>query len=98
MMRGMPDQAESGVFVLQCPCCNAELTVDAATRSILHHSAQERSAPITDLAAEVAKLKEATPQLERRFERSLAAERNKTERLDRQFEELLRRARKEPES
>ena len=79
-------------FSVQCPCCQAELVIDSGTRSILHHKLPEAPAPITDLAAEVRKLRGAGAEREQIFQRSLEAERTREERMDRKFDELLRRA------
>jgi hypothetical protein len=79
-------------IVVQCPCCQAELIIDVGTRSILHHKVAEAPAPITDLAAEVRKLRGAGAEREQAFQRSLEAERTREQRMDRKFDELLRLA------
>lgn len=83
-------------FTVQCPCCQAELLIDVGTRAVLHHKAVEAPAPITDLAAEVRKLKGAGAEREQIFQRSLEAERTREQRMDRKFDELLRRAKESP--
>ncbi|MFN0107036.1 MAG: hypothetical protein ACKV2U_33690 [Bryobacteraceae bacterium] len=83
-------------FSVPCPCCNAELVIDGKTRSVLHHTPAESAAPITDLAAEVSRLRRAPAEREEAFQRSLAAERTREERMDRKFDELLRRAKETP--
>lgn len=83
-------------FTVQCPCCQAELVIDPVTRSVLHH--QQAAAPpaITDLAAEVRRLKGAGAEREQAFQRSFEAERTREQRMDRKFDELLRRAKESP--
>ena len=87
---------DPGTFSVQCPCCQAELVIDGRTRTVLHHSAAVAAAPITDLAAEVNRLKQAGAQREEAFQRSLEAEKTREERMDRKFDELLRRAKQGP--
>ncbi len=87
-----------GTFTVICPCCDAELLIDAASRSVLHHAPKAPAAPITDLAAEVRKLKSAGSERENAFQRSLEAERNRETTMDRKFDELLRRAKSSPAS
>lgn len=85
-----------GTFSVQCPCCEAELVIDSVTRTVLHHAAIAKAPPITDLAAEVSRLRAAGLEREQAFQRSLAAERTREERMDRKFDELLRRAKESP--
>lgn len=83
-------------FSVSCPCCEAELVIDGRTRSVLHHAAPAKPAPITDLAVEVSRLRSAELEREKAFERSLAAERTREQMMDRKFDELLRRAKGSP--
>jgi len=83
-------------IAISCPCCQAELVIDVQTRTVLHHAPAEQAAPITDLAAEVKRLKNAGAEREQAFQRSLAAERNRGASMDRKFDELLRRAKETP--
>ena len=83
-------------FSVQCPCCQAELVIDAQTRTVLHHAEVPTHPPITDLAAEVVRLRAASAEREQVFQRSLEAERTREGRMDRKFDELLRRAKQTP--
>ena len=83
-------------FSVQCPCCQSTLVIDPKTRSIVHHEAPRTAAPITDLAAEVGRLRAASAEREEAFQRSMEAERTREERMDRKFDELLKRARTGP--
>jgi len=75
------------------------LVIDVKTRPVLHHApaAVATAAPITDLAAEVSRLRAAGAEREQAFQRSLEAERPREERMDRKFDELLRRAKQSPD-
>lgn len=84
-------------FPVTCPCCKAELVIDPATRSVLHSAPALAPPPITDLAAEVSRLRTAGAEREQAFQRSLEAERTREERMDRKFDELLRRAKEAPD-
>ena len=92
----MPIRETAETFTVQCPCCQAELVIDTKTRTVLHHAVPKPAAPITDLAAEVSRLRTAGAEREVAFQRSLEAERTREERMDRKFDELLRRARETP--
>src|SRR5215218_3319842 len=91
----MPND-ELGIFSVACPSCKADLVIDMKTRSVLHHASPSPPPPITDLAAEVVRLRSAGAEREQAFQRSLEAERTREERMDRKFDELLRRARQAP--
>lgn len=87
---------ETGTFPVECPCCRAELVIDGKTRTVLHHAPAVTKPPITDLAAEVGRLRAAGAEREQVFQRSMEAERSREGRMDRKFDELLRRARQGP--
>ncbi|MBL8242160.1 MAG: hypothetical protein JNM66_32340 [Bryobacterales bacterium] len=93
----MPSK-EPQTFRVQCPCCQSELVIDGQTQSVLHHVPVKAAPPITDLAAEVSRLRTASAEREQVFQRSLEAERSREERMDRKFDELLRRAKQTPSS
>lgn len=92
----MAGKEMESTFTVQCPCCHAELVIDPRTRTVLHHEAPVAPAPITDLAAEVSRLKSAGAQREQAFQQSMEAERTRGERMDRKFDELLKRAKSSP--
>lgn len=83
-------------FSVVCPCCGAELVVDAETQSVIHHVEAKSATPITDLTAEVKRLQNAGAEREKAFQKSLAAERTREVQLDKKFDELLRRAKQTP--
>jgi hypothetical protein len=81
---------------VRCPCCDAVLQVDPQTGTILTSQAKVKPAPISDLTAEVAKLKGAEARREEVFAKSLEAHRNREAVMDTKFDELLKRAQAEP--
>ena len=83
----------AATFSVTCPCCAAELVIDPATRSVLHSAPALAPPPITDLAAEVSRLRSAGAQPEQ----ALESVRTREERMDRKFDELLSRAKQTPE-
>ena len=87
----------AATFSVTCPCCAAELVIDPVTRSVLHSAPALAPPPITDLAAEVSRLRSAGAQREQAFQRSLESVRTREERMDRKFDELLRRAKQTPD-
>jgi hypothetical protein len=87
-----------GIFEVECPCCQAILKVDPETRAVIAHTVIEKPKPISDLAAEVAKLKGEGARREEVFQKQVAAERDHGKVLEKKFEELFKRAKENPDA
>jgi hypothetical protein len=87
-----------GIFEVECPCCQAILKVDPETRAVIAHTVIEKPKPISDLAAEVAKLKGEGARREEVFRKQVEAERDHGKVLEKKFEELFRRAKENPDA
>ena len=85
------------MFEVECPCCEATLTIDPETRAIIAHTVKEKPRPIEDLAAEVAKLKGAGARREELFQKQFAAEKSHGKVLEKKFDELFKRAKENPD-
>ena len=86
------------MFEVVCPCgCDAILTIDPDTRSVIAHTVPERPKPIEDLAAEVAKLKGEGARREQLFQKSFEAEKQHGQVLQKKFDELFKRAKENPD-
>ncbi len=73
-----------------CPCCEASLTIDAATGAILAHA--EKAKPhssFEDLRGELEKQKTLREQL---FAQEMSSQRDRSRILDEKFEEAKKRA------
>jgi hypothetical protein len=87
-----------GLFEVECPCCQAVLTIDPETRAIIAHKVPEKPRPIEDLAAEVAKLKGEGARREEVFQKQVAAEKSHAKVLEKKFDELFKRAKESPDT
>jgi hypothetical protein len=85
------------MFDVECPCCQAILKVDPATRAVIAHTVPEKPKPIEDLAAEVAKLKGEGARREEVFRKQFEAEKTHGEVLEKKFDELFKRAKENPD-
>lgn len=77
-------------FSIICPCCEANLTLDAKTGSILSH--EEKKAPIASfdqLKGDMSKQKELR---ERLFEQEMSSMKDRERLLDEKFKEAMKRA------
>jgi hypothetical protein len=85
------------IFEVECPCCQAILKIDPETRAVIAHTVIEKPKPISDLAAEVAKLKGEGARREEVFRKQVEAERGHGKVLEKKFEELFKRAKENPD-
>lgn len=82
-------------FELECPCCQALLSVDVHLRRVVSHREPEREdKPKLDHAQRI--LAEEAARREAVFRQSVADEKGRGAALSRRFEEALRQASKEP--
>lgn len=83
---------------VHCPCCSAELTVDADTGQVLiHRKAKEPPAAGKDFDSLLAGLDEDKARAEELFEREKKAMKDRDRILDAKFREAMRRAEEEGE-
>jgi hypothetical protein len=83
-------------FVLTCPCCQAELTVDAEIQAVITYKESEKPREVSDIEAAMQIFKGEAGRREEAFQKSVQAEKNKANVLDRKFDELLRKAKESP--
>lgn len=88
--------AKSKPFVLSCPCCQAELTIDSEIRAVIAHTEHEKPREVADIETAMQMFKGEAGRREDAFQKSVQAERNKANVLDRKFDELLRKAKEDP--
>lgn len=86
------------MFEVECPCCQATLKIDPATRAVIAHTVPEKPKPIEDLAAEVEKLKGAGARRDEMFRKSFEANKQHGEVLSKKFDELFKRAKEDPDT
>jgi hypothetical protein len=86
------------MFDVECPCCHAVLKIDPETRAVIAHTVPVKPMPISDLAAEVAKLKGEGARREEVFQKQFEAEKSHGKVLEKKFEELFKRAKETPDT
>jgi hypothetical protein len=77
-------------FVIICPCCDANLTIDAQTGSIISH--EENKKPIgsfEDLKGDLEKKKQAREQL---FAQEMSSMKDRERILEEKFQEAFKKA------
>jgi hypothetical protein len=77
-------------FSVICPCCEATLTIDAQTGSILGHEEKKKAhGSFEDLRGELTKQKELREQL---FAQEMSSMKDRERLLDEKFREALKKA------
>jgi protein-disulfide isomerase len=88
----------NAMFEVDCPCCEAKLKIDPETRAVIAHTVAVKPPPISDLAAEVAKLTGDGARRDEVFRKQVEAERQHGKVLEKKFDELFQRAKENPDA
>lgn len=81
---------------IECPCCGARLTIDAALGRVIAHEAPHRTPNHPDLGQAEDLLRRQAARREAIFRKSTEDEKTKSRLLERKFEEALRKSKDEP--
>jgi hypothetical protein len=84
-------------FEIHCPCCEAMIVVDRLTGEVLLHKAKETRGPGGSLESMVAGLETQRSEAEKRFERQLESQKDRSRILEEKFKEAMERAEKSTE-
>jgi hypothetical protein len=80
-------------FEITCPCCEALIVVDRVSGEVLLHKAKERKAS-GSLDSMVAGLETQKSEMQARFDREIASQKDRARLLEEKFQEALQRAEK----
>ena len=80
-------------FEIVCPCCEASIVVDRISGEVLLHKAKERKAG-GSLESMVAGLESQKSEMEKKFEREIASQKDRSRILEEKFKEAMERAEK----
>ena len=78
-------------FEITCPCCDATLVIDRISGEVLLHKAKERRVG-GSLESMVAGLESQKSEMEKKFDREMAAQKDRSRILDERFKEAMQRA------
>jgi ribosome-associated translation inhibitor RaiA len=85
--------ADTTRFTLICPCCEATLTVDAQTGTILSH--EEKSKPMASFDEMLKGLDKQKQMREQIFQQELGSQKDRERLLEEKFREAMKRAEKD---
>ena len=78
-------------FEILCPCCEATIVIDRLSGEVLLHKAKERRAG-GSLESMVAGLETQKSEMEKKFDREMASQKDRARILDERFKEAMQRA------
>ena len=78
-------------FEITCPCCDATLIVDRTSGEVLLHKAKERRTG-GSLESMVAGLESQKSEMEKKFDREMASQKDRSRILEERFKEAMQRA------
>jgi ribulose kinase len=85
-------------FEVTCPCCNAVLKVDAATKSVIAHTAAVKPKMFNDMEEAARAMKEQDSRRDSIFRQSVEAQKNAADLLEKKFQEAVRKAKETPDT
>jgi hypothetical protein len=89
-------RTKSTDIVVICPCCEAQLTIDAALHKVIGHVAPPKHVNAPDLDRAAALLREQAARREAIFKQSAEDVKMKSQILERKFEAALEKSKDEP--
>jgi len=78
-------------FEITCPCCDATLIIDRTSGEVLLHKAKERRTG-GSLESMVAGLESQKSEMEKKFDREMASQKDRSRILEERFKEAMQRA------
>lgn len=78
-------------FEITCPCCDATIIIDRTSGEVLLHKPRERRAG-GSLESMVAGLETQKSDMEKKFDREMASQKDRARILDERFKEAMQRA------
>ena len=78
-------------FEIICPCCEATIVIDRISGEVLLHKAKEKKA-VGSLESMVAGLESQKSEMQKKFDKELASQKDRARILEERFREAMERA------
>jgi len=88
----------SSPFEVTCPCCNAVLKIDSATKAVIAHTAAVKPKMFNDMEEAARAMKEQDSRRDSIFRQSMEAQKNASDLLEKKFQEAVRKAKESPDT
>ena len=90
--------AKQSSFDLTCPCCSAQLRVDAETEAVISHVAPVKPKTFNDMEEAARAMKESDSRRDSIFRQSVEAQKHAGDLLEKKFQEAVRKATETPDT
>ena len=87
---------ENKTIQINCPCCDAVLTIDPELAVVLGHKLPAKPPPVAQLKDAASFVKEEASKRDEKYKQLAEAEKNKSKVLEAKFQELFKKAKEEP--
>ena len=88
----------SGMFTINCPCCQGELQVDPETKSVISHKAHEKPRELADIEAAMQRFQGEAGRREDAFQRSVEEHKGHQKVLEKKFDEMFKKVKENPDA
>jgi ribulose kinase len=88
----------SSPFEVTCPCCNAVLKIDPATKAVIAHTAAVKPKTFNDMEEAARAMKEQDNRRDSIFRQSLENQKHAADLLEKKFQEAVRKAKETPDT
>jgi ribulose kinase len=89
---------EQPAFEITCPCCNAVLKVDPATKAVIGHTAAVQPKMFSDIEAAARAMKEQDSRRDSIFRQSVENQKHASDLLEKKFQEAVKKAKESPDT
>jgi uncharacterized protein YbaR (Trm112 family) len=87
----------SGLFMVVCPCCKAELKIDPETRAVIDHTEHVKPREISDIEAAMQQFQGEASRREDAFQKSVAEQKDHQKVLSKKFDEMFKKVKENPD-
>ena len=89
---------QNSLIQVTCPCCQAELHIDAETAAVIRHEEHVKPPAFADLEAAVQRQKGEAGRREDAFKKSVESHKVHQDVLNKKFDEMLKLAKENPDA
>ncbi len=87
----------TGMFTVDCPCCKAELKVDAETKSVIDYKEHVKPREVADMEAAMQRFQGEAGRREDAFLKSVEQHKDHAKVLEKKFDEMFKKVKENPD-
>jgi Zn-finger nucleic acid-binding protein len=86
------------LITVTCPCCRAELHIDAETSAVIRHEEYVKPPTFSDMEEAVIRMKGEAGRREEAYKKSVESQKTHQQILNKKFDEMLKLAKENPDA